>query len=788
MRLKFYLTIHGKAVVYCLVSWCLMLSTQLFAQQVPLNDCSNLGFEKGTFEGWRGEYGFVKDPTFGNRPKEEDLKVGLIPQRHTIVRRDMGNDFLVRIESLPMVSIGNYAARLGNSRNGKEFDRLITSFRVTQENSLFVYKFAVVMEDPDHKPKQQPRYTVEVLNQRNVRTPCGLYEVAAAENIPGFKNQNQLRIRNWTAAAIDLRDYIGQVITLRFTVNDCTEGLHFGYAYLDAECLSAKIYPSYFCPGLDTTITLTAPEGFSAYRWSTGQTTRSITLNKPQAGTKVFLTVKPFNSLAEDCQFTFEFEIPERFTRDLLAQDTVKFCGNKPQIVTPIDDNFETFVWRLGKNGPVVSNEKQVQLSQSGTYYLEARDRSCVFQDSVQSLTFPEPRVTAQLDPPKCDGTPNGRISLQGPNALQYSWSTGDSAASISQLPGGNYFVTVTDPGLGCTFERSFDLPSAPAFQASALTLAQPCGELQAGKAQINIQGGTAPYNVRWSTGDTSRIIQMNQAGRFKVIVTDAQGCQRRDSVEVQKMEISTTAIPGKCFGDKNGLITVRAMGGSPEYQYQLGNRPMSRDSVFQNLPPGTYMLLAADQSGCKIARMIELPAPELFQVSLPKDTTVDLGAALFLRPAGSAPIATYRWNGTYPDLCAACPELNIPRVTANGTVSLEAVDENGCLAKTSLRILVQKNYKVYIPNAISPNGDRQNDFFEIFPGTSTLRVKSLEIFTRWGEVAFAFDADSSSDSPRWDGTFRGKSMGNEVVVYKAVIEFIDGVEKMFTGAITVLK
>ncbi len=52
----------------------------------------------------------------------------------------------------------------------------------------------------------------------------------------------------------------------------------------------------------------------------------------------------------------------------------------------------------------------------------------------------------------------------------------------------------------------------------------------------------------------------------------------------------------------------------------------------------------------------------------------------------------------------------------------------------------MQKNYKVYIPNAISPNGDRKNDFFEIFPGTSTLRVKSLEIFTRWGEAAFAFD------------------------------------------------
>jgi gliding motility-associated-like protein len=652
-----------------------------------------------------------------------------------------------------------------------------------------LYKFAVVLEDPDHRPKQQPRFTVEVLNQRNIRTPCGLYEVAAAAEIPGFKNQNLLRVRNWTAAAIDLRGYIGQVITLRFTVNDCTEGLHFGYAYLDAECLSAKIYPSYFCPGLDTSITLSAPEGFATYRWSTGQTTRSISLNKPRAGSKIFLTVTPFNSLAEDCQFTFEFEIPERFTRDLIKKDTVKFCGNNPQIVTPDDDNFSSFTWRLGKNGPIVSTEKQVNLTSSGTYYLEARDRSCVFQDSIQSLTFPEPQVTAQLEAPKCDGQATGRINLQSNNRnLSFAWSTGESSASLSQLSGGKYFVTVTETNLGCRFERGFDLPAAPSFRASAQTLAQPCGELQLGRAQINIQGGTAPYAVRWSTGDTTRAIQMDKAGRFRVSITDAQGCQRLDSVEVQKMELITAAVPSKCYGERTGLISVRAKGGSPEYQYQLGSRPVGKDSVFKDLAPGTYTLIASDQSGCRIARRIDLPAPEQFVIQLPKDTTVDLGSALVLRPGGNTRIASYRWQSSYADVCENCPEFNLPRVMGNGTISLEARNENGCPAKAELRIFVQKNYKVYIPTAFSPNGDRQNDFFEIYPGTSFSRVKSLQIFTRWGELAYSFSAESSDDAPRWDGNFRGKTLGNEVCVYKAVIEFIDGEEKMFTGSVTVLR
>ena len=100
----------------------------------------------------------------------------------------------------------------------------------------------------------------------------------------------------------------------------------------------------------------------------------------------------------------------------------------------------------------------------------------------------------------------------------------------------------------------------------------------------------------------------------------------------------------------------------------------------------------------------------------------------------------------------------------------------------------MQKNYKVFIPNAFSPNGDQHNDFFEIYPGTSTSKVKSLQIYSRWGEILYDYNGDQSQDLARWDGRFRGKIMMDEVVVYKAVIEFIDGETKMFAGSVTIVK
>ena len=237
--------------------------------------CTNSDFETGTLNGWSGSTG-------GCCPIATPLQ-GFISGRHTIMS-GTGTD-INTCNVVPYVAPGGiYSARLGNDNNGAEAETLSYSITVDPSNSLFIYKYAVVLEDPDHLPEEQPRFQLKVLdNAGNLIDPvCGQYTVVASASIPGFQSCGSIRYKNWTTVGLNLTPYIGQQITIEFSTGDCSLGGHFGYAYVDAFCSPLQI-TSNFCVGAVSTV-LNAPEGFT-YLWNTGATSQSITVTDSTQGT-----------------------------------------------------------------------------------------------------------------------------------------------------------------------------------------------------------------------------------------------------------------------------------------------------------------------------------------------------------------------------------------------------------------------------------------------------------------------------------------------------------------------
>jgi gliding motility-associated-like protein len=78
-----------------------------------------------------------------------------------------------------------------------------------------------------------------------------------------------------------------------------------------------------------------------------------------------------------------------------------------------------------------------------------------------------------------------------------------------------------------------------------------------------------------------------------------------------------------------------------------------------------------------------------------------------------------------------------------SGLYSYNVADAIGCKKIEYLDLSIGINNlteetDLFIPNAISPNGDGINDFFQIFPPNDDDRkVTSLQIFNRWGQVVF---------------------------------------------------
>ena len=94
------------------------------------------------------------------------------------------------------------------------------------------------------------------------------YYGAHTENCPEFtwRDENQLvSWRDWRTRLINLEDYVGQTVRLRFTSSDCGYVEHWGYSYFTLRCLEVNMY-SPTCGGPTETRVFTAPSGLN-YTW-----------------------------------------------------------------------------------------------------------------------------------------------------------------------------------------------------------------------------------------------------------------------------------------------------------------------------------------------------------------------------------------------------------------------------------------------------------------------------------------------------------------------------------------
>lgn len=316
----------------------------------------NADFETGTFTGWNAYTGSccpIVTPF-----------TGFDSLQHIITSGNAYDPYSMGL--IPVVAPGGlYSARLGNDSTGSQAERLTYTFTVKPESPFFVYRYAVVFEfPPDHPESKQPHFEINVLDEDGFPVECGSYQVASANNLPGFFANGNYRIRPWTDVGVNLTDYIGKQITISFATGDCGMGGHFGYAYIDCYSTTMKIETGN-C-NQDGTITFTAPPGFN-YLWSTGETSQSINLGSYNHGSTVSLTLTAANGC--DCHFSIlvpDFVPKASFQHQLQCNNRVAFfntsSGNQGSITS--------YHWDFGDS--FFSNDENPlhEYDQPGSYWV----------------------------------------------------------------------------------------------------------------------------------------------------------------------------------------------------------------------------------------------------------------------------------------------------------------------------------------------------------------------------------------------------------------------------------
>lgn len=94
--------------------------------------------------------------------------------------------------------------------------------------------------------------------------------------------------------------------------------------------------------------------------------------------------------------------------------------------------------------------------------------------------------------------------------------------------------------------------------------------------------------------------------------------------------------------------------------------------------------------------------------------------------------------------------------------------NEFGCVDTTMIETYVQQPFRLYVPNAFTPNGDQLNDVFSYsILGTRNFRI---QILNRWGQRVF----ESEDPAHFWNGRMYNSGPVLQGGVYTYIMEVID--------------
>ncbi|MFK7807530.1 MAG: gliding motility-associated C-terminal domain-containing protein [Saprospiraceae bacterium] len=351
-------------------------------------------------------------------------------------------------------------------------------------------------------------------------------------------------------------------------------------------------------------------------------------------------------------------------------------------------------------------------------------------------------------------------------------------------LPNTSITIDVSNITLTATVDSDFD-----GFNVS-------CNDSADGAATAVADNGQAPYQYDWSDGSTGAVQNTLAAGSYQITATDAAGCTAETAILLTAptaIELTATAEAPSCFGDIDGqLILDTIIGGTGPYEYSIdGFIYESVDTfpfVIPNLASGETQLFIQDINDCSIISNNTIPSAVENIISLGDDQEILLSEDYRLPTFTNFSVDTLIWSTTEYMDCDTCLQ---PTVTPQFTTaySIEAIDENGCLVRDEVTITILKPRQVYIPNAFSPNGDGNNDFFTVFSDQAIQQVNYLRVFDRWGELVFQnMNFDPNNPQLGWNGDFKGKGMQPGVYVYVAEVLFVDGLVLLYEGDVTIMK
>ncbi|WP_344789671.1 Ig-like domain-containing protein, partial [Postechiella marina] len=391
----------------------------------------------------------------------------------------------------------------------------------------------------------------------------------------------------------------------------------------DAEITIADV-TDVLCTGDDTgAATVTAnseanPSATFTFTWSNGQVDTGVTsstLSAVNAGVySVSVTID--GTVCQAVEETVSITEPSNAlnitatTTDELGPNTGD--GTASSVTT---GGVEPYTYSWSPNGETTSNITNLTAGSYSVTVTDANGCTDTTTVTVNPGSCLNLSVTGNSTPAVCFGEENGSVTATvtgGSGNFTYAWDIiPNTTASVSDLPAGDYTITVTDTTTLCTTSTTITI-NEPNVLSSAIAVSNIlCKDDATGSLDLAVNGGTAPYVFAWDNGDTSEDLINVIAGTYNVTITDANGCTTTNSATIIEPDTNVSASITEqtnisCEG--LGSITVEGAGGISPYSYSIdGGANYQTTGVFTDLPEDIYTITVIDANGCSITVNTEI-------------------------------------------------------------------------------------------------------------------------------------------------------------------------------------
>ena len=206
----------------------------------------------------------------------------------------------------------------------------------------------------------------------------------------------------------------------------------------------------------------------------------------------------------------------------------------------------------------------------AGEYFIQIQDANfCTSATSIATVGEADKiEFYPDIQQVSCNGGENGAISIRLAKATEpvsYTWGSGESKNAINNLYSGTYTLSVSDAN-ACTASESFFVNEPDELRIQLSIKNQPCKAEADGELEIEIDGGTAPYETLWQDASLNWLDAVSElpAGRYTAFITDSNDCKSDSYIDLEAKD-----CPSNVLADYN-VFTPDGDGKNDFFQIKL--------------------------------------------------------------------------------------------------------------------------------------------------------------------------------------------------------------------------